>query len=201
MIAKVRSVTYALQLPSTSRIHPTFHGSQLKLFKGPLPQTISAFHDLSVHNQPLLLPVGILAPRIHTIYSRAIKQVLGQWSHSPMEDATWEDFHAFCKLYKQLDLEDKIRFEGGESDSNLSTGVDIGLSSEEIKKMLKDWAVGGLVSQEDAQMQEGQEKQLEAQAEDISNSRVDQIGEDIAERRIWVSSRINKKPAWMADFV
>ena len=118
VIAKVGSVAYIIQLPSTSRIHPTFYVSQLKSFKGPLPQMISSLPNLSVHNQPLLLPVRILANRIHTIRGQPVKQVLVQWSHSPIEDATWEDFHAFCKLYKQLDLEDKVKFERWESDSN-----------------------------------------------------------------------------------
>ena len=51
-------------------------------------------------------------------------------------------------------------------DSNLSTGLDIGLAYEEIKKVLQDWAARGLVSQEEAQMQESQERQLEAQEEE-----------------------------------
>ena len=58
MITKVGVVAYTVQLPSTSRIHPTFNVFQLKLFKGPLPQQILDLLDLSV---PLLLPVSILA--------------------------------------------------------------------------------------------------------------------------------------------
>ena len=50
-------------------------------------------------------------------------------------------------------------------------------------------------------MQEDQEKQLEAEVGEMSISRVDQMGEDIIERGIRVSSRISKKPTWMFDFV
>ena len=93
-------MAYTLQLPFISRIHPIFHTSQLKLFKGSLPKMISSLPNLSVHDRPLLLPVGILAIQIHTIRCQLVKQVLVQWSHSPIEDVTLEDFHAFCKLYK-----------------------------------------------------------------------------------------------------
>ena len=165
VIAKVGAIAYTLQLPSTSHIHPTIHVSQLKLFTGPLPQQILALPNLSVHNRPLLLLVSILATCIHIVRGQTIKQVLVQWSHSPTEDATW-DFHVFCKLYKQLDLEDKVQFKGGKSDSNLSTGLNIGLGSKELKKVLQDWVVRGLVSQEEAQVQEDQERLLEAQEEE-----------------------------------
>ena len=76
----------------------------------------------------------------------------------------------------------------------MSIRLDIGLGSEEVTKMLKDWAAYGIVSQQ-AQMQEDQEKQSEAQVEEMPISRADQMGEDIAERGIRVSSRISKKPA------
>ena len=46
VIAKVGAVAYTLQLPSTSRIYPTFHVSQLKLFKGPLPYKLQPFLTL-----------------------------------------------------------------------------------------------------------------------------------------------------------
>ena len=67
--------------------------------------------------------------------------------------------------------------------------------------MLKDWAANEIVSQEEVQIQEAQESQLEAQVKDVPISRADQMGEDITERRVRVSSRISKKPAWIADFV
>ena len=92
VIAKVGPVAYTLQLPLTSLIHPIFHVSQLKLFKGPLPPTITPLPDLSVHNRPLLLPISILATRIYSLRGRSVKQVLVQWSHSPPVDATWENF-------------------------------------------------------------------------------------------------------------
>ena len=130
VMAKVGSVAYTLQLPHTSRIHPTFHVSQLKLFKGTIPPNITTLPDYSLHNQPLLLPISILVIRIYSSRGRPVKQVLVQWSHSPPEDATWENWFEFCKIYQILDLEDKVNFEEGGSVSH----VHIGLDSGEIKK-------------------------------------------------------------------
>ena len=193
MMAKVGPEAYTLQLPLTRRIYPTFHVSQLKLFKGPLPPTLKMLPDLSIHNCPLLLPVSILATRIYSLRSRPVKQVLVHWSYSPPKDATWENFSEFYKLYQIMDLEDKVSFEGGGSVSYM----DIGLDSEGVKKLMEVWADKGMVNQEEAQ-----NSQMEAQ----NNSAVvscasDQMEEIVAKRRIRASSRTSKKPTQMDDYV
>ena len=114
VIAKIGLVTYTLQLLTNNCIHPTFHVSQLKLFKVAIPETVSPLPNISINNHPLLFPVCILASRIKFFRGQRVKQVLVQWSNSPPKDATWENFHEFCTLYQQLDLEDKVIFEEGE---------------------------------------------------------------------------------------
>ena len=146
VIANIRPVAYTLKLPPTNHMHPTFHVSQLKLFKGTLPEAVSPLLDISVHNHPLLFSIGILASCIKLLRSQPVKQVLVQWSKSPLEDATWENFQEFCKLYQQLDLEDKVSFEGGGSDSYASFEMD----STEIQKQVKDWVAKELVVQDEA---------------------------------------------------
>ncbi|KAH7511071.1 hypothetical protein FEM48_ZijujUnG0052400 [Ziziphus jujuba var. spinosa] len=67
---------------------------------------------LSHASRPLLMPIAILAGRISHIQGKPQKQVLVQWSHSSLKDATWEELHAFSQLYNVSDLEDKVVFKG-----------------------------------------------------------------------------------------
>ncbi|MCI40204.1 hypothetical protein A2U01_0061436, partial [Trifolium medium] len=91
IIAKVGTVAYKLQLPSTAKIHPVFHVSQLKLFKGetqdpymPLPLTVTEMG-------PVIQPIAVLATRTVLKGTQQIQQILVQWENGPQEEATWED--------------------------------------------------------------------------------------------------------------
>ena len=75
-------------LSSLFWIHPTFYVSLLKKFKGDNPTNSYPLPDLSKANQPLLTPLAILASRVTHVCGRIVKQILVQWSHSPLEDAT-----------------------------------------------------------------------------------------------------------------
>lgn len=63
IIDKIGAVAYKLQLPEAARIHPIFHVSQLKMFKGltvipylPLPLT-------TVEEGPVIQPAVVLSTR------------------------------------------------------------------------------------------------------------------------------------------
>ncbi|XP_062119025.1 uncharacterized protein LOC133832733 [Humulus lupulus] len=131
-------VAYKLGLPPTSHIYPVFHVSLLKPFVGPHPVTNYPLPELSHVNQPLLLPAAILAGRVIRHRDSFIKQVLVQWSHCTPEDATWENFTAFCDLYQLTDLEDKVLFEPDGSDSHDPVVLDQQHISTRAKQWIKE---------------------------------------------------------------
>ena len=89
----------------------------------------------------------IIASRINDVRGHKIKQVLVQWSNSQPEDATWENFCEFCKLYKQLALDGKFVFEDGGSGSFVTWNIDSTIVNEQVE----EWAAKGLVELEEAQ--------------------------------------------------
>ena len=64
-----------------------------------------------------------------------------QWIGFPLEDAAWEDFSEFCKLYPSYHLEDKVNFEAGGNDT-------LPLSLESNAKILKEGKVAQYMNKE-----------------------------------------------------
>ncbi|GMI65616.1 hypothetical protein HRI_000230900 [Hibiscus trionum] len=92
IVGRVGKVSYKLQLPKDSRVHPIFHISQLKKHIG---------SDECQSELPVINPNGeiskellkILDRRIGKKGSRAITKVLVEWANAFPEDATWEPLH------------------------------------------------------------------------------------------------------------
>lgn len=111
VIGKIGSVAYKLKLPESIRIHPVFHVSQLKLFKGPA----------TIPYQPLPLVTTELGPMIHpksVLGTRTIKkghqvqQVFIQWDNSELAKASWEDIEEIKLSYPTFNVENKVPFIG-----------------------------------------------------------------------------------------
>ena len=128
-------MAYTLALPQGSKIHQTFHVSLLKAYKGDKQDTYYPLLERSLTNRPLLSPVAVLVGRIKLVQNKPQKHILVQWSHSPPEDATWENVEVFKQLYKTPDLEDKVDFEGGGDSS-----TEVLLDDNDIQGQIREWA-------------------------------------------------------------
>ena len=111
---RVSPVAYELALPADSKVHLIFH---VYLLRGA--------HGQSLSQPPAPLPITagweqILAPD-KVLTHRWIPQsnnleLLVQWQHRPLEEATWENYDLLAGQYPQFCLEDKASFQGGSTD-------------------------------------------------------------------------------------
>ena len=87
-------VSYKLDLPAKSQIHPVFHVFYLKAKLGayvvPRPSLPVVTMDQILAPEPM----AILATRSHQLRSRLITQVLVQWQGESKRHATWESLFA-----------------------------------------------------------------------------------------------------------
>ncbi|KAJ7960249.1 Ty3/gypsy retrotransposon protein [Quillaja saponaria] len=95
---KVGAVAYELNLPSTSKIHPVFHVSQLKAAIGEHPATTIP-PSCNEKGIVTIEPEAILDRRMVRKGHKAVTQVLIKWSSSIMEDATWEDLKSLKQKF------------------------------------------------------------------------------------------------------
>lgn len=110
--AKIGTVAYRLSLPPTAKIHPVFHVSQLKPFRGnntepymPLPLTVSELG-------PVLQPIAVTATRTIIRGQQQVTQILVQWENGQEEETSWEDLEDIKASYPHFNLEDKVAFKG-----------------------------------------------------------------------------------------
>lgn len=118
ILERIGSVAYRLQLPDDSRIHPVFHVSTLKPFKGTAIPPHHALPPGSLSNRPVETPLAIAATQTVLMHGVPTQQVLVQWSGCPPDEASWEDFSQFKAVFPSFHLEDKVVFEEGENDTS-----------------------------------------------------------------------------------
>jgi hypothetical protein len=88
IIAKVGSVAYKLDLPTSSSIHPVFHVSQLKKV---VSGNVEVTPDVPADTDSLRVPEAILHKKFVNRGVNPVTQVLIKWSNWPSSLATWED--------------------------------------------------------------------------------------------------------------
>lgn len=103
---KIGSAAYTLQLPATSKIHPTFHVSLLKKHIGPPPSTLDhslpTTYDTMSFTQPRT-PATVVEIRTVKKNNAAQVQWLVHWSGLEKEESTWEDAQQIMKNYPTFD--------------------------------------------------------------------------------------------------
>ena len=176
VIARIGQVAYRLGLPKNSGIHLVFHISVLKPFHGAHSPPHQSLPPLVVDSHPIDLPFAICASRSILRNGHTIQQILVQWTGCPLEDATWEDFSEFCKLYPSNHLEDKVNSEAGGNDT-------LPLSLEPNAEALKE----GKVAQD-----------MNKEAQEMSE---DPIAETHSDKEDAKPKRVIKKPAYLKDYV
>jgi hypothetical protein len=122
IVKRIGKVAYELDLPSASRVHPVFHVSLLKLCKGEPTTQITPLEDPS--NYPLVVPIpeAILNSRLA---ADGNEEILIQWKDLPKSEATWMDKKAYQEQFPNLNLEDKIHFDGVSNDTQQEEGINI----------------------------------------------------------------------------
>ena len=141
VIALVGQVAYRLSLSESSRIHPVFHILVLKPFRGAHSPPHQSLPPLVVDSNPIDLPLAICAFRSILRNGHTVQQILVQWTGCPLEDAAWEDFSEFFKLYPSYHLEDKVNFEAGGNDTlplSLESNAEILNEGKAAQEMSED---------------------------------------------------------------
>lgn len=87
---RVGKVAYRLELPTTSRVHPVFHVSQLKKAVGhaKVHRQLPQVNDQGTFD---LRPLRKLDSRSLVKDHKVLYQVLVQWKGCSVDEATWED--------------------------------------------------------------------------------------------------------------
>lgn len=121
VIKKVGKVTYQLNLPPHSKLHPIFHLSLLKKKLGieaVVHQTLPPVNSDGVIEPQ---PSAILDKRLVKYKGRPVTQALVQWTNSFPEDATWEFYHELHSKFPIFQPWGQGSFLGGRNDTCLIT--------------------------------------------------------------------------------
>lgn len=114
VIERIGPIAYKLKLPDEAKIHPVFHCSKLKPFRGtPTPPSIETFPSTFVNDQPLISPLAILDHRRTS--PEAPWEVLVQWRGLSPDETSWENW---TKLQEEYHLEGKVILQGPRDDTN-----------------------------------------------------------------------------------
>lgn len=84
-------MSYKLELPASSRVHPFFHVSCLKKVIGDKIPIQTILLELDEEGKIILEPEVVIVTRIRQLRNRSISEYLIKWKNLPTKDSTWED--------------------------------------------------------------------------------------------------------------
>jgi hypothetical protein len=100
-LQKIGTMSYKLEFPVSSRVHPIFHVSCLNKVIGDKIPIQTIFPELDEEGKIILDPEAITDTRIHQLRNRSISEYLIKWRKLLAEDSTWED-ESFIQKHPEL---------------------------------------------------------------------------------------------------
>ncbi|GJV76968.1 retrotransposon-related protein [Tanacetum coccineum] len=105
IVAKIGMVAYKLQLPLSAQIHPFFHVSQLKLFKGDPLSVQAVLPKCDPNGHLACVPIKVLDRKMIKEHNKAVVYVLIQWSHGSQDDAQHEELPLIWKRFPDFSFD------------------------------------------------------------------------------------------------
>ncbi|XP_026410459.1 uncharacterized protein LOC113305656 [Papaver somniferum] len=102
ILQRVGQVSYKLEVPSSSKIHPVFHVSQLKKKIGVAAKTSPSLLLVDSVGEIILKPLATLDSRQVFRQGQAVQQLLIQWSQTTPAYATWEDLTRVTRPFSKI---------------------------------------------------------------------------------------------------
>ncbi|KAL4571347.1 hypothetical protein LXL04_018105 [Taraxacum kok-saghyz] len=109
IIKRIGKVAYTLELPPTSRIHPTFHVSQLRKTHGAEDIPVQLPPQLTEELELQICPAEIKGVRPKHNSTTGEREILIEWEGLSPTEATWEELDIMLKLFPNHHLEDKVK--------------------------------------------------------------------------------------------
>ena len=102
VLQNISTMAYKLEFPSSSQVHPVFHGSCLKKVIGDKLPVQTIFPELDEEGKFIFETEAFTETRTQQLRNRSISEYLIKWKNLPTEYYAWEDENFIQKHSKLL---------------------------------------------------------------------------------------------------